>query len=101
MGQISVLTVAAAVQQFVQSTQSLISDGYQLSNSPSGLTQRHDDLKDITSSLRGLSTGIQRCFGNLGSRDKELETLCNHCNEVAQELLAILDELSVQKGASR
>jgi hypothetical protein len=107
MDPVSVLGVAAAIVQFIQFAQSLISDSNQLYTSSSGLTQQNAHLKEIANSINGLTTGIQRSIaqstplGHLSDSDEELNALCSHCGEVAEELLAVLEDLRVQPGENR
>lgn len=91
----------------MQFSQSLISDGYQLYTSGSGLTERNEELFEITACLKGWDTSIVKSIvlrgilQMLSTGDRELRSLCKRCSEVAQELLSVLEEMREKSGGRK
>jgi hypothetical protein len=97
------LAIAATVVQFIDFTSGLVAQGVEIYQSSSGRLLEHEELERITSSLSETTAKIQECFASQRRRrelthiEKQQEKIGLDCQQVADELLQILDQLKLQK----
>jgi hypothetical protein len=90
MDPLSALSVASSVVQFVDYTSKLISGAHQLGTK--SLIQTSDDFK------HSLAKGKTR---GLSSNERDLQSLCEECQQVADDLLAVLKRLKAQENKGK
>jgi hypothetical protein len=98
MDPLTALSVAACVVQFVDYGTKLLSKGRELYKSVDGALSENIDLEEASSRLKVLSSDLQKSLrggdqGAVNKRDQALETICNGCIEVSEDLTVRLKKL--------
>ncbi|KAF2810879.1 uncharacterized protein BDZ99DRAFT_561448 [Mytilinidion resinicola] len=91
----SALAVATGVVTFVDFASKLVSGSREIYKSDDGRFEEHADLRQISSTLEELSKDLRRPL-NADKSSKsapELRKLCDSANEVATELIKVLDSI--------
>jgi seryl-tRNA synthetase len=102
MDPLSALGLAANIVQFVDFGSKLLSGAYELRNSPNGQLEEHAELETITKSLLTTSDNFKASVSKRGaaclsSNEKGLQTLCEECKNLAEQLLSALSKLKGNK----
>jgi hypothetical protein len=104
MDPFSALSVAAAVVQLVDYGAGIVSKGTQLYKSVDRALGENNELETASIRLQQLSSGMQGSLsqarrdntqGSPAQVDQHLETMCNECVTVSQELVDKLETLKV------
>ena len=106
MDPLSALSIAASVVQFIDFSSKLVSGSRKLYKLSEGLDEGYEDLEQVTENLVNLSDELQRSMQTdtskqTRSHEQELRTLCKGCNEVAKDLLGVLEKLKLDKDNAR
>ena len=106
MEPLSALGLAANIVQFVDFGSKLLSGACQLRDSPKGQPEEHAELEAITKNLLKTSSEFktsisEREDGFLSSNEKELQSLCEDCNSLAEQLLGALSKLKMKGNNSK
>jgi hypothetical protein len=101
MDPLTALSVAASVVQFVDYGTKLLSKGRELYKSANGALSENIELEEASSRLKLLSSDLQTSLrgggqGPVNEQDQALETICNGCIEVSEDLTARLKKLMLQ-----
>ena len=99
--------IAAAVIQFVDFGSKVVARSSEYHHSATGLALGNSELERVTKDLVRLSTGLDKSLkdssnvSNVSPNQEQLQALGKECQSVASELLAVLERLKVNSGASR
>jgi hypothetical protein len=101
MDPLTALGVAASIIQFVDFGSSLVSGSVERYRSATGASASNDELESLTEDLRNMSTELEVAphashTGQLSKNEVTLSKLSSKCHDVADELLAMLDDLRVR-----
>lgn len=98
MEALAAVSLAGNVLQFVDSVKTLISFSRQISSF--GATEEHIELNVIVQELKGLTSRVTppkpTDDTELTPEDESVRTLAAQCNQVAEELLSVLESLKVK-----
>ena len=98
---LTALSVAGNVVQFVDFTTKLLSKSRKIYNSANGALVENMELEAVARNLMELSSRISEAFRSkaddvqLTWEDRNLQTLCENCGAVAEEILALLGKLKL------
>jgi hypothetical protein len=98
---LSAISLASAIVQFIDFGFKLVSEGIELYEK--GTLTENEELELITSDLENLANNLGTSSSQLKTNspdEKALQELAFRCNDLAIELLAILDTLKPQKQGS-
>jgi hypothetical protein len=101
MDPLSALAVATAVTQFLEFGVNVVSGTWERYREAAGTTENHTDIGSVASTIRDLAGNVRRpSQGALSSnstinsqQERQLEKITKKCQDVADELLALLSEL--------
>jgi hypothetical protein len=101
MDPLTALSVAGNVVQFIQFGCQIISKEQQIYRSASGSLTENVDIETVANDFRSLSTRLKQSSNSLhGSRvtadEKALHEMCDKCIDIADDLIAHLDQLKVK-----
>ncbi|KLU87987.1 hypothetical protein MAPG_06977 [Magnaporthiopsis poae ATCC 64411] len=97
------LALAAAVVQFVEFTTKIVTKGIAIHQSVTGKPVDHEELEAVTKSLASNSKEIEKTMsirrqdGQPAEVDQDLQTIATGCQDIAKELLSVLDGLAAKK----
>ena len=96
MDPLSALSVAAAVVQFIDFGGTIITSTYAIYKSSSKRSDGTDSIALITARLVELNSELKRSanFSPASQTDRDIVTLCQHCNKAAITLLDALRQLN-------
>lgn len=104
MDPLSALSVGAAAVQFADFAARLVTLSSEIYTSTSGDLLEIKERRSITENLQSLTARVKTsATRNLAQHldaksENEIKTLCEECDEIAQELLACLDKLRRTEG---
>ena len=105
MDPLSALSAASSVVQLVDFISKIASDSYKLYKSDSGELERTAELKQVTTQLVSLNSGLETSLqtqatkANLSQTNQELRDLCIECNSVAGDLIVALKKLQGRRSS--
>jgi hypothetical protein len=94
MEALAIIGLVGNIVQFVDFIGKLIEKSAQLYHSSEGALAENIDTATATSHLVSLNDKLKKDAGI--TRDEALGNLCKSCNDVADELLAVLDKFKVK-----
>jgi hypothetical protein len=99
--------LAANILQFIDSTSRLVSKGHAIHRSAKGCLPENAQIEIVSNRLRSLASGLQQAIRSNGTtyhqsdEEKAIETICQDCIEVAEDLLRRLEPLKVKGNMTR
>jgi N-terminal domain on NACHT_NTPase and P-loop NTPases len=102
MDPLTCLSLASAIVQFVDFGTKLISESREIYQSTRGLTKENNELENITADLSQLTSNLypytlaKKVDKTPSPEELALHDIAKTCKEVADELLAVLEDLKVK-----
>jgi hypothetical protein len=103
MDPLSALSIAASVIQFLDFGSKIVSKGVHLYKSSDGTLSEHVEIEMAANRLREMSENFKKSAryrqqSPCSENRSELDTICDSCAIVSEELIAKLNELKVPYG---
>lgn len=100
------LSLATSIIQFIDFASGLVGKGIEIHKSTAGLTVDHNELEEITNSLVqcSIEIGQSKQDQNLkraSGSERELQEIAAKCQDIAKELLGVLERLKFKGRRTR
>jgi hypothetical protein len=100
----SALSLAANIVQFVDFTSKIVSKGRRIYLSKCGALPKNLELEVVTNDLSRLAESLRNdgiSTGTMSEEETSLQTMCDECSKIAEELLRRLEKLEVKSDAKQ
>ena len=101
MAELELIGLIGNICQFIDFGQKLISSAIQIYQSSSGASVESSETELIENDFSNLRNILKESLPNSAANDKELQNICQKCDNIAVDLLRELEKLKVKDGKNK